>query len=37
MLRPQTPYSRLRALASNRRISRYSQISVTIKPKAPYH
>src|SRR5437660_684720 len=30
-------YRRLRDLASNRRISRYSQISVTIRPNAPYH
>src|SRR5579864_1556940 len=28
---------RLRSLESRRRISRYSQISVTITPKAPYH
>ncbi len=27
----------LRAFASRRRISRYSQISVTIRPNAPYH
>ena len=30
-------YSRLRSLLSKRKISRYSQTSVTSRPKAPYH
>src|SRR5690348_18305331 len=34
---PPFAYLRLRAFARSRKISRYSQISVTIRPKAPYH
>jgi hypothetical protein len=33
----EAPYRRLRIFDSNRRISRYSHTSVTIRPNAPYH
>src|SRR5437667_3920858 len=34
---PPRIYRRLRVFANSLRISRYSQISVTIRPNAPYH